>query len=78
MLTRQPLPSRSLRAMVRDLTPSTQSASALQPLGVTARAGATVAVYAQLPTDAPVYVVPTQYFGESGIWSGQAVRLGGR
>ena len=52
-----------------------QSASALQPLGVTARAGATVAVYAQLPTDAPVYVVPTQYFGESGIWSGQAVRL---
>ncbi|MCI8807133.1 MAG: hypothetical protein HFF21_03290 [Oscillospiraceae bacterium] len=52
-----------------------QSASDLQPLGVTARAGATVAVYAQLPDDAPVYVVPTQYFGESGIWRGQAVRL---
>ena len=52
-----------------------QSASDLQPLGVSAEAGATVAVYAQLPGDAPVYVVPTQYFGESGIWRGQAVRL---
>ena len=54
---------------------SGQSASSLQPLGVTARAGATVAVYAQLPGDAPVYVVPTQYFGESGIWQGTAIRL---
>ncbi len=52
-----------------------QSASALQPLGVTARAGATVAVYAQLPTDAPVYVTFTQFFGESGIWKGESVRL---
>ena len=54
---------------------SGQSASSLQPLGVTARTGATVAVYAQLPGDAPVYVVPTQYFGESGIWQGTAIRL---
>ena len=52
-----------------------QSASSLQPLGVSARAGATVAVYAQLPSDKPVYVTPTQYFGESGIWSGKAVQL---
>lgn len=52
-----------------------QSASDLQPLGVTVRAGTTVAVYAQLPTDEPVYVVPTQYFGESGIWRGTAIRL---
>ena len=52
-----------------------QSASALQPLGVSARAGATVAVYAQLPSDAPVYVTPTQFFGESGIWSGPSIRL---
>ncbi len=52
-----------------------QSASDLQPLGVTVRAGATIAVYAQLPTDEPVYVVPTQYFGESGIWRGAAIRL---
>ena len=52
-----------------------QSASNLQPLGVSARAGATVAVYAQLPSDKPVYVVPTQYFGESGIWRGKAVQL---
>ena len=52
-----------------------QSASNLQPLGVSARAGATVAVYAQLPSDKPVYVAPTQYFGESGIWRGKAVQL---
>ena len=52
-----------------------QSASDLQPLGVTARAGATVAVYASLPTDAPVYVTPTQYFGESGIWRGTPIQL---
>ena len=52
-----------------------QSASSLQPLGVTARAGSTVSVYAELPDDAPVYVTPTQFFGESGIWSGSSVRL---
>ena len=52
-----------------------QSASALQPLGVSARAGATVAVYAQLPGDQPVSLVPTQFYGESGIWSGAAVQL---
>ncbi len=52
-----------------------QSASALQPLGVSARAGATVAVYAQLPSDAPVYVTPTQFYGESGIWSGSPMQL---
>ncbi len=52
-----------------------QSASDLQPLGVTARAGSTVAVYASLPGDAPVYVVPTQFFGESGIWRGTPVKL---
>ena len=52
-----------------------QGASALQPLGASARAGATVAVYAQLPDDKPVYVTPTQFYGESGIWSGSAVQL---
>ena len=52
-----------------------QSASDFQPLGVTARAGSTVAVYASLPTDAPVYVVPTQYFGESGVWRGTPIKL---
>ena len=52
-----------------------QTASDLQPLGVTARAGATVAVYAQLPDDATVYVVPTQYYGESGVWKGTPVAL---
>lgn len=52
-----------------------QGASDLQPLGVTARAGAVVAVYAQLPSDAPVYVVPTQFYGESGVWRGAPVQL---
>lgn len=52
-----------------------QTASDLQPLGVTARAGATVAIYAQLPDDAAVYVVPTQYYGESGVWKGTPVAL---
>lgn len=52
-----------------------QTASDLQPLGVTARAGATVAIYAELPDDATVYVVPTQYYGESGTWKGTPVAL---
>ncbi len=52
-----------------------QGGSDLQPLGVTARAGSVVAVYASLPGDAPVYVTPTQYYGESGIWRGSPVRL---
>ena len=52
-----------------------QTASALQPLGVTARANATVAIYAQLPGDAPVYLVPTQFYGESGVWKGDAIEL---
>ena len=52
-----------------------QSASDLQPLGVTARAGSTVAIYAELPDDATVYVVPTQFYGESGVWKGTPVAL---
>ena len=52
-----------------------QTASNLQPLGVTAKAGATVAVYAELPDDATVYVVPTQFYGESGVWKGSPVAL---
>ena len=52
-----------------------QSASDLQPLGVTAQAGATVAIYAELPSDATVYVVPTQFYGESGVWKGTSVAL---
>lgn len=52
-----------------------QTASDLQPLGVTAKAGATVAVYAELPDDAAVYVVPTQFYGESGVWKGSPVAL---
>ena len=52
-----------------------QSASALQPLGITAQAGATVAIYAEVPDDQPVYVVPTQFYGESGVWQGKAIQL---
>lgn len=52
-----------------------QTASDLQPLGITARAGATVAIYAEFPDDATVYVVPTQYYGESGVWKGTPVAL---
>ena len=52
-----------------------QSGSDLQPLGITAKAGATVAIYAQLPGDAPVYVVPTQFYGESGVWKGTPIQL---
>lgn len=52
-----------------------QTASDLQPLGITARAGATVAIYAELPDDATVYVVPTQYYGESSVWKGTPVAL---
>ena len=52
-----------------------QSASDLQPLGITAQAGATVAIYAELPSDATVYVVPTQFYGESGVWKGTPVAL---
>ena len=52
-----------------------QSASDFQPVGISAAAGSTVAVYAELPDDKPVSLVPTQYFGESGIWRGSAVQL---
>ena len=53
-----------------------QTASDLQPLGITAAAGATVAIYAQLPDDATVYVVPTQFYGESGVWKAKTpIRL---
>ena len=53
-----------------------QTASDLQPLGITAAAGATVAIYAQLPDDAAVYVVPTQFYGESGVWKAKTpIRL---
>lgn len=52
-----------------------QSASDLQPVGISALAGSSVSVYAELPGDAPVFLVPTQYFGESGIWRGAAVQL---
>lgn len=56
-------------------TAAQQTASALQPLGITARAGATVALYADLPGDQPVYVVPTQFYGESGVWQGSPIEL---
>ena len=56
-------------------TAAGQTASDLQPLGITARAGATVAVYAELPGDQSVSVVPTQFYGESGVWQGTPIEL---
>ena len=55
--------------------PYGQSASDLQPLGVSAKAGAVVAVYANIPGGEQVTVVPTQFFGESGVWRGSPVQL---
>ena len=52
-----------------------QGASDLQPLGISAKANATVAIYAQLPEGETVSIVPTQYFGESGVWRGSAIQL---
>lgn len=52
-----------------------QSASDFQPVGISALAGSSVSVYAELPGDSPVYLVPTQYFGESGVWKGGAIPL---
>ncbi len=34
-----------------------------------------LAIYAELPSDATVYVVPTQFYGESGVWKGTPVAL---
>ncbi len=34
-----------------------------------------MAIYAELPDDATVYVVPTQFYGESGVWKGTPVAL---
>ena len=62
-----------------------QTASNFQPLGVSvavpnpAQAGTTartaVAIYAELPGDKPVYIVPTQFYGESGVWRGREIQL---
>ena len=52
-----------------------QTASALQPIGISALANSKVAIYAEIPEGETVSVVPTQYYGESGIWSGQAITL---
>ena len=52
-----------------------QGASDLQPVGVSALAESTTAIYAEVPNDSPVFIVPTQYYGESGIWKGKAVQI---
>ena len=62
-----------------------QTASDFQPLGISVAVpeavqagttpGTTVAVYAELPDDKPVYLIPTQFFGESGVWRGGEVQL---
>ncbi len=52
-----------------------QTASALQPIGISALANSKVAIYAEIPEGETVSIVPTQYYGESGIWSEQAITL---
>jgi len=52
-----------------------QGASDLQPVGISALAESTTAIYAEVPNDSPVFIVPTQYYGESGIWKGKAVQI---
>lgn len=52
-----------------------QSASVLQPIGVSAKAGSTIAIYADIPDGETVNIIPTQYYGESGVWQGSAIKL---
>ena len=52
-----------------------QTASILQPLGVTAKAGNDVIIYAHIPEGEEVFVVPTQYFAEVSSWKGDAIAL---
>ena len=63
------------RSANNDVSVYGQSASNFQPIGVSARANTTIAVYAEIPEDEDVYLVPTQYYGESGVWKGSPVRL---
>ena len=52
-----------------------QTASVLQPLGITAAADSEVIIYAEIPDDAAVSIVPTQYYADAGSWSGSSIRL---
>ncbi|MBM6828559.1 hypothetical protein H9X85_02790 [Anaerotignum lactatifermentans] len=52
-----------------------QTASILQPLGVTAEANSEFVIYADLPEDSPVSIVPTQYYADAGSWQAPAIRL---
>ncbi len=63
------------RSTSADSSKFSQTASDLQPLGVSVNAGATVAVYADIPEGESAYVVPTQYYGEAGIWRGSAIKI---
>ena len=63
------------RSAVNDNAKFGQSASALQPIGVTAKANSNIAIYAEIPEGESVYIVPTQYYGESGVWKGDAIKL---
>lgn len=52
-----------------------QTASILQPLGMTAEANSELVIYADLPDDAAVSIVPAQYYADAGSWQGSAIRL---
>ncbi len=63
------------RSTANDNSKFGQSASALQPIGITAKANSNIAIYAEIPEGEDVYIVPTQYYGESGVWKGSAIKL---
>lgn len=52
-----------------------QTASVLQPLGVTASSGSDVVIYADIPAGETVTIVPTQYFGNYNAWKGKGIQL---
>lgn len=63
------------RSANNDNTKFGQSASALQPIGITAKANSNIAIYAEIPEGESVYIIPTQYYGESGVWKGSPIKL---
>lgn len=52
-----------------------QTASVLQPLGVSANSGTEVVIYADIPEGETVTIVPTQYFAEYNAWKGAGIAL---
>ncbi len=52
-----------------------QTASVLQPLGVSVNSGTEIVIYADIPEGETVTIVPTQYFAEYNAWKGAGIAL---